>query len=96
MNWKPSPKQLELFNSGKQWILYMGDRPMFDNQGEGASMPMETLRAKAVTMRDKLSAAVAHAEQQLVQAKRAKEIFDKNPDLEELINIMNNSGIFRY
>lgn len=68
---------------------------MFDNQGEGASMPM-ALSAKAVTVKDKINMAVAQAEQQLKQAKRAQEIFEKNPDLEELMNIMSNSGIFRY
>jgi hypothetical protein len=69
---------------------------MFDNQGE-ASQPMVAVgQNKAFTIKDKLARAVAEAELHLAQAKRAKEIFDKNPELEELINIMNNSGIFRY
>lgn len=52
--------------------------------------------AKPVTVKDKINRAVAEAEQQLAQAKRAQEILNKNPELEELLNIMNNSVIFRY
>jgi hypothetical protein len=69
---------------------------MFDNQMEGGASPSQALSARPTTIKDKLTRAVAEAEQQLAQAKRAKEIFDKHPELEELINIMNNSGIFRY
>ena len=42
------------------------------------------------TMKDRLALAVAQAEQRLKEAKRAKEIFDAHPDLEELLNIMQN------
>ena len=45
-------------------------------------------QARALTIKERLEFAVAQAEQQLKTAKRAKELFDKNPDLEELLNIM--------
>jgi hypothetical protein len=40
------------------------------------------------TMKDRLAEAVASAEARLADAKRAKEIFDAHPELEELLNIM--------
>ena len=40
------------------------------------------------TLKDRLAESVARAEAQLADAKRAKEIFDAHPELEELLNIM--------
>jgi hypothetical protein len=40
------------------------------------------------TINARLSRAVEEAETRLAEAKRAKEIFDAHPELEELINIM--------
>ena len=40
------------------------------------------------TMKDRLVEAVRNAEARLADAKRAKEIFDAHPELEELLNIM--------
>lgn len=40
------------------------------------------------TMKDRLEAAVKQAEERLAAAKRAREIFDKYPDIEELLNII--------
>ena len=40
------------------------------------------------TMKTRLALAVAQAEQRLAEAKRAKEIFDAHPELEELLDIM--------
>ncbi len=40
------------------------------------------------TMAQRLEAAVKEAEQRLANAKRARELFNKNPDLEELLNIL--------
>lgn len=62
---------------------------------QGAS-PIQTDRAYASaekmvrmpTMKDRLASAVEQAEHRLADAKRAKEIFDAHPDLEELLNIM--------
>lgn len=43
---------------------------------------------RAPTLKTRLEVAVAEAEERLAEAKRAKEIFDKNPELEEILNIM--------
>lgn len=40
------------------------------------------------SMKERLSHAVAEAEARLADAKRAKEIFDSHPELEELLDIM--------
>lgn len=45
------------------------------------------------TLKQRLELAVQQAEQNLADAKRAREIFDKNPELEELINILNRGRI---
>lgn len=59
--------------------------------GQGAALMPSTQTAFMPTMKQRLEAAVVQAEERLEQAKRAREIFDKNPDLEELINILNRS-----
>ena len=43
------------------------------------------------TLKERLELAVQQAEEKLAAVKRAKEIFDKHPDLEELLNIMQRS-----
>lgn len=43
------------------------------------------------TLKVRLEMAVKQAEEKLAAVKRAKEIFDKHPDLEELLNIMQRS-----
>ena len=43
------------------------------------------------TLKDRLKLAVQQAEEKLVATKRAKEILDNNPDLEELLDIMQRS-----
>jgi len=48
----------------------------------------EAYGKQMMTMATRLSLAVAEAEKRLADAKRAKEIFEKNPDLEELLSIM--------
>ena len=40
------------------------------------------------SLKIRLERAVQEAEDRLVEVKRAREIFDRNPDLEELMNIM--------
>ena len=66
--------------------------------GEGATTAMERQydnpSAKMLhmpTMKQRIEAAVVNAEERLAAAKRARELFDKNPDLEELLNIMQRS-----
>jgi hypothetical protein len=44
------------------------------------------------TMKERLAMAVTQAEERLASAKRARELFDKNPDLEELLNILQRSN----
>ena len=43
---------------------------------------------KMPTLKDRLAQAVAEAESRLTDARRAKDILDKHPELEELLNIM--------
>ena len=43
------------------------------------------------TLKDRLDMAVQQAEERLASVKRAKEIFEKHPELEELLNIMQRS-----
>ena len=50
--------------------------------GESAKM------LRMPTMKDRIAEAVASAEARLADTKRAKEIFDAHPELEELLNIM--------
>jgi len=45
------------------------------------------------TIRERIGLAVERAQQQLADAQRMAELFDKNPDLEELINLMNKGKI---
>ena len=62
---------------------------MFDND---YPVP-QAIEAKSIgnpSMKVRLDIAIARAEKQLMDAKRAKEIFEKNPELEELINLMNS------
>lgn len=55
-----------------------------------AGYPIEKM-AQMPTMRQRIDMAVKQAEQKLADTKRAKELFEKNPDLEELLNIMQRS-----
>jgi predicted trehalose synthase len=44
--------------------------------------------AQMPTIQQRIDLAVQQAEDRLAAVKRAKELFEKNPDLEELLNIM--------
>ena len=61
---------------------YLGENAAYDSPSKMARMP---------TLKQRLEMAVQQAEEKLAAVKRAKEIFDKNPDLEELLNIMQRS-----
>lgn len=52
----------------------------------------EAKMAHMPTMKQRLEMAVKQAEERLASAKRARELFDKNPDLEELLNILQRSN----
>lgn len=73
-------------------------------QTDYASKPMSTQGAlygfsgamtttMANTMKARLARAVALAEERLTDAKRAKEIFDQHPYLEELLTIIQKGNI---
>jgi hypothetical protein len=74
----------------------MHDLPFGDMGGAAQVYRGEdALNAKVagpMTMEMRLNMRIAQCEKQLADAKRAKEIFEKNPELEELINILNRSG----
>ena len=56
--------------------------------GEEATGMLNAKMAHQPTLAQRLDLAVAQAEEKLASVKRAREIFQKNPDLEELLNIM--------
>lgn len=69
----------------------------FDSIGGGSSptyaseqygLPQNQKMASMPTMAQRIDMAVKQAEEKLAAIKRAKELFAKNPDLEELLNIM--------
>lgn len=49
--------------------------------------------ARQPNLQERLDMAVAQAEQRLAAAKEAREIFKRNPDIERLLNIM-QQGLF--
>lgn len=59
--------------------------------GANAGYPMEAKMASMPTLKQRLDMAVREAEERLKSAQRAREIFEKHPDLEELLNIMQRS-----
>ncbi len=59
--------------------------------GYGADVPYATQETKSVgmpTLKTRLDMQVKDAEDRLRDAKRAREILDNNPEMEELLNIM--------
>jgi len=65
--------------------LFEGDVPetlASYGQAKMVSMP---------TMAQRLDLAVQQAEKKLADAKEARDIFNRNPDLERLLNIMQNN-----
>ena len=60
----------------------------------GGSQYPEQSEAKMVrmpTVKERIELAVKQAEQRLAAVQRARELFDKNPDLEEILNIMQSN-----
>ena len=64
-------------------------------QGIGELAPYlgGTTLAAMPTLKQRLELAVKQAKERLEAAQEAKEIFDRNPDLERLLNIM-QKGLF--
>lgn len=61
---------------------YGGEQAMGGSVAKSLDMP------RSFTQRDRINQAVAEAEQRLAAAKRAAEILEKNPDIEELLNLL--------
>lgn len=61
-------------------------------QGRG-DYPMTSTTASVPTMKQRLEFAVQRAETQLAEAKEARDIFTRNPDLERLLDIMQRGQI---
>ena len=67
------------------------------NENFGALTPLgygsesSAKMAHMPSLKQRLDMAVQQAEERLAAVNRAREIFDKNPDLEELLNIMQRS-----
>ncbi len=62
------------------------------NPAQGYEQSMQQAKmARMPTIKERLDLAVLQAEEKLAKAKRARELFAKNPDLEELLNIMQNN-----
>lgn len=63
----------------------------FDGSSAG-NYAIETVKmASMPTLKQRIEHAVLEAEARLAAAKRAREIFDQHPELEELLNIMQRS-----
>lgn len=75
-----------IFNGGG-----MGANSLDPNYGyEQKAMAIQQ-SGQRMTMAGRIQMAVLEAEKKLADVKRAKEILDKNPELEELLNIMQRS-----
>jgi hypothetical protein len=55
---------------------------------ESGGNALQAKQANIPTLKTRLDGAVRDAEARLAEAKRAREILDAHPDLEELLNIM--------
>jgi hypothetical protein len=67
----------------------------WDNMNQAAMQQAQYASGQSLlgnlSIAKRINLAVAKAEEQLAAVKRAREILDKNPDLEELLNIMQRS-----
>lgn len=59
--------------------------------GSLAKAPYAEQMCRQPTLQERIKLAVKQAEEKLAAVKRASEILAKNPDLEELLNIMQRS-----
>lgn len=79
----------------KKQYEYLKRRNRLNDLGDPFEQTTNTLSyqdipkmARMPTLKERLELAVKQAEEKLNSVKRAKEILEKNPDLEELLNIM--------
>lgn len=77
--------------SGIQLLVERAENRGFMNElqksFQGGTYPVDAM-ARMPTLKERLALAVTNAEDQLANAKEAKEIFDRNPDLERLLDLM--------
>jgi hypothetical protein len=69
----------------------MTDFGLISQENVGSDYPSITKMANIPTLQQRIDLAVKQAEEKLTAVKRAREILAKNPDLEELLNIMQRS-----
>lgn len=94
LEFKFDPRQIE-FKSLNRW--YMDDtfgaggayieKTAYDNQA------MDARPVGPMKMKQRLDLAVNKAEAQLADAKRARDLFDQHPFIEELIDLLNRGRI---
>ena len=69
------------------------DNPASENVSMAYSNPSYSgAQVRPANMKERLDMAIKQAEVKLADVKRAKEIFEKHPALEELINIMQRNN----
>jgi len=66
----------------------MSDEVFNYGMGDAQYASMQNLKLVQPTCKQRIELAVAQAEERLKQVRRAQELLDKNPDLQELIDIM--------
>jgi len=64
------------------------DMPQAEQGGYALSGALNQKMARMPTLRERLDLAVAQAEERLAAVKEAREIFDRNPDVEKLLDLM--------
>lgn len=67
--------------------------PYYDGPATMAQCDSSAKMAMTPTLKQRLEGAVNRAEEQLAAAKEARELFDRNPDIEKLLNLMQR-GLF--
>lgn len=65
--------------------------PLPGNAENYYAMQQNVKMASMPTLRQRLDMAVKQAEERLTAVKEAKEIFDRNPDVERLLDLMQRS-----
>ena len=69
----------------------MEDYPLTGGLYQSSENALSAKMVSVPTIAQRIDMAVKQAEERLAAAKRAKVLFEKNPDLEELLNIMQRS-----
>ncbi len=70
----------------------MGETPAYDNAlMGGADSRFIAKQARQATHRQRLEQSIKDAEERIAKLKEARELLDRNPDLERLLDIMQQS-----